>query len=188
MAEEERLGSEAAAAEDEEVVLDESATGRKKRPERDPERARRKAFATAVRSLARRPRTVVELTQLLERREYDAEVVEATLERLRELGYLDEEAVAGAVVRDAARRNLGSLRVARTLARRGVPSEIAGAAVRESGEEDLERARRLVARRWAELGRDTRLREKALRFLVGRGFPMGVARKAVGRDFDTEDF
>ena len=60
--------------------------------------------------------------------------------------------------------------------------------MRESGEEDLERARRLVARRWAELGRDTRLREKALRFLVGRGFPMGVARKAVGRDFDTEDF
>ena len=170
------------------LVAADDGAGRKKRPERDPERARRKAFATAVRSLARRPRTVVELTQLLERREYDGEIVEATLERLRELGYLDEGAVADAVVRDAARRNLGSLRVARTLSRRGVPSEIATAAVRESGEEDLERARRLVARRWAELGRDSKLREKALRFLVGRGFPLSVARKAVGRDFDTEEF
>ncbi len=153
----------------------------------DGEAQRKRAFASAVRSLARQPRTASEIEGFLGQREYAGEVIEATLARLRELGYLDEAAVADGIVRDAERRNLGSRRVARTLARRGVPAEFASGALRDSGEGDLDRARALLARRYPEgLGDDPRLREKALRLLVGRGFPPGIARQAIGRDVDID--
>ena len=147
----------------------------------------KRAFASAVRSLARRPRTAAEIEAFLVLREYPAEIVARTLGRLRELRYLDEAAVADMVVRDAERRKLGSRRVARTLARRGVPEEIAASTVQASEEGDLARARALVARRHpGGVGEDPRRREKVLRFLVGRGFPYAVARQATGVDVDID--
>jgi len=148
----------------------------------------KRAFASSVRSIARRPRTAVEIESLLARREYSAEVIEHTLARLREQRYLDEAAVADVIVREAERRNLGSRRVARTMSRRGVPGDLAREALRASGEGDLARARIVLGRRYPEgLGGDARLQEKALRFLVGRGFPYGIARRAIGLDVDVDD-
>ena len=68
----------------------------------DPETQRKRAFASAVRSLTRRPRTRVEIEDFLEKREYSREVIAQTIERLLELNYLDEAAVADVVVRDVA--------------------------------------------------------------------------------------
>lgn len=147
----------------------------------------KRAFASSVRSLARRPRTAAEIETFLLRREYSPEVIEHTLTRLREQRYLDEAAVADVIVREAERRNLGSRRVAQKMSRRGVPGEVAGEAIRESGEGDLGRARALLARRYPEgLGRDPQLLEKAVRLLVRRGFPYGIARQAIGLDVDLD--
>lgn len=147
----------------------------------------KRAFASSVRSLARRPRTAAEIRTFLERREYSSEVIEATVQRLFEQRYLDEAAVADVIVREAERRHLGSRRVAQTMTRRGVPGEVAGEAVRESGEGDLERARALLSRRYPTgLERDPRALEKAVRLLVRRGFPYGIARQAIGLDVDLD--
>ena len=147
----------------------------------------KRAFASSVRSLARSPRTEAEIEAFLSRREYSTEVVAHTLGRLRELRYLDDAAVADVIVRDAERRNLGSRRVARTMSRRGVPREVAVLAQEASEQGDLPRARVLLGRRYPEgLGDDPRLCQKALRFLVGRGFPYGTARQAIGRDVDID--
>src|SRR5262245_21872154 len=86
-----------------------------------PEDGAQRAFVLALRALGRRPRTAVELATFLERRWVAEAVVEDTLRRLRDLGYLDEAAVAEAAVREAERRHLGSRRVAQGLARRGTP-------------------------------------------------------------------
>lgn len=148
---------------------------------------RKRAFASAVRSLARRPRTGAEIAEFLVRREYTPEVIEHTLGRLREQGYLDEAAVADVIVREAERRNLGSRRVGRAMSRRGVPSDLAAEALAESREGDLNRARALLARRYpGGLGADPKLLEKAVRLLVRRGFPYGVARQAIGLDVDLD--
>ena len=114
-------------------------------------------------------------------------LIEATVQRLFEQRYLDEAAVADVIVREAERRHLGSRRVAQTMTRRGVPGEVAGEAVRESGEGDLERARALLSRRYPTgLERDPRALEKAVRLLVRRGFPYGIARQAIGLDVDLD--
>ena len=149
----------------------------------DPETQRKRAFASAVRSLTRRPRTRVEIEDFLAKREYSREVVAQTIERLVELNYLDDAAVADVVVREAERRNLGSRRVAQKLSQRGVPSGLREPAVASSADGDLERARALLEKRYPEgLHEGPRVREKALRLLVGRGFPYPIARQAVGLD------
>ena len=84
----------------------------------------KRAFASSVRSLARRPRTGAEIETFLLRREYSSEVIEHTIGRLREQRYLDEAAVADVIVREAERRNLGSRRVAQKMSTRGVPSDV----------------------------------------------------------------
>lgn len=170
------------------------AWGRKKKREGpgvgtlgDRKTQEKRAFASSVRSLARRPRTAAEIRTFLERREYSSEVIDHTVSRLFEQRYLDEGAVADVIVREAERRNLGSRRVAQTMSRRGVPGEVAGDAIRESGEGDLERARALLSRRYPEgLNGDPKMLEKAVRLLVRRGFPYGIARQAIGLDVDLD--
>ncbi len=147
----------------------------------------KRAFASSVRSLARRPRTAAEIEAFLERREYSAEVIAHTVGRLREQGYLDEAAVADVIVREAERRNFGSRRVAQKMSRRGVPGDVAAPAVEESGEGDLDRARALLGRRYPDgVDGDPKMLEKAVRLLVRRGFPYGIARQAIGRDVDID--
>lgn len=147
----------------------------------------KRAFASSVRSLARRPRTAAEIQTFLLRREYSSEVIEYTIHRLREQRYLDEAAVADVIVREAERRNLGSRRVAQKMSTRGVPSDVAAPAVEESGEGDLQRARALLERRYPDgVEGDLKVREKAVRLLVRRGFPYGIARQAIGMDVDVD--
>ncbi len=147
----------------------------------------KRAFASSVRSLARRPRTATEIEAFLARREYSAEVIEHTLRRLREQRYLDEAAVADVIVREAERRNLGSRRVAQKMLHRGVPGDVAAAAVEQSGEGDLLRARDLLSRRYPSgFDGDPKLLEKAVRLLVRRGFPYAIARQVIGLDVDLD--
>ena len=153
----------------------------------DERTQRKRAFASAVRSLARRPRTAAEIESFLARREYTPEVIDHTLGRLREQHYLDEAAVADVIVREAERRNLGSRRVGQTMSRRGVPAEVASSALERSSEGDLERARALLLRRYPDgLAGDPKLFEKAVRLLVRRGFPYGIARQAIGLDVELD--
>ena len=159
-----------------------------RRPPRDREEAEKRCFSSACRALARRPRGEAELRDWLLEREHEAEVVEATMEKVRGLGYLDDREVAASVARDAERRRLGSVRAARTLRNRGISgrdSEVALDSLRES---DLERARELLARRYpGGLPDDARERQRALRRLVNRGFPFDVVRRALGFDFDLDE-
>ena len=147
----------------------------------------RMAWSAALRALARRPRTAREIEALLRGRFGDEPVVAATMARLAAARLLDDQAVAGAVLRDAARRGVGSLRVRRVLARRGVARE-ATPGSRETDAHDLEAARALVERRFPDgVPADPRGRARALRLLASRGFPGGIARRLLGIDHAIED-
>jgi len=157
------------------------------RPPRDREEAEKRAYNSACRALSRRPRGETELGQWLLDREHAPEVVATTIERIRDLGYLNDVEVAASVARDAVRRRLGSQRAARTLAQRGIAREDADNAIDALREGDLQRARDLLERRYPEgLPEDPREQQRALRRLVTRGYPYGIARQAIGLDRDVD--
>jgi regulatory protein len=141
----------------------------------------KRALDTALRALARRGFTAFEMAARLSARGFDPDPIATAITRLREIGYLDEAAVADAVLRDALRRHRGSRRVAQVLARRGVAAELAERALRESEDADLDGARSLVAKRFpGGIGSPPGARARAFRLLVARGYPPDVARRALG--------
>ena len=138
------------------------------------------AFELAVGALSRRERTVAELRAWLAAREVDPAEVEEALERLIELGQLDDERYASLFTQD--KRELygwGPGRIRAALVEKGVSRQIAEAAVgSETHSELAERAADLIARRGDQLDDDSG-RGKALAFLARRGYELEVAYDAV---------
>ncbi|WP_235038027.1 regulatory protein RecX [Microbacterium sp. 18062] len=112
---------------------------------------------------------------------------DAILDRMRRLGYLDDRTLAEQIVHAGVdRRGQGRQVIAQTLAKRGVPRDIAAAALAEMPDDDLERALEFARRKAASIGgRDD---QAALRRLVGqlsrRGYPSSVAMSAARRALD----
>lgn len=107
--------------------------------------------------------------------------------KVRDLGFLDDQEVAASVARDAERRRLGSRRAAQTLQKRKIDPDDSAAAIELLRDGDLKRARALLERRYPDgVPDDPREKQRALRRLVSRGYPYGVARKALSLDFDLD--
>jgi regulatory protein len=157
-------------------------------PSGRPEDEAKRAVESALRALSRRGLTAAELRTRLSARGFADVAVEAALGRVEELGYLDDAAIADAVLREASRAHHGTRRIARTLARRGVAADVAESAVRDRREDDLASARAFIAKRFpGGVGGDARMRARALRMLFSRGYSHEVARLAVGVDVDLDD-
>jgi regulatory protein len=142
---------------------------------------RERALAAALRSLARRDRTVAEVRGLLERRGFAVEVAEKVIEGLREDAYLDDARYARRFAED--RRTLdgwGAERIARDLGRRGVAEGSIEAALDTLGRgNELAVARRLLSERFTGPLEDDRTRGRAWRLLVRRGFASELAYAAL---------
>jgi regulatory protein len=138
------------------------------------------AFEVGLAALRRKERTGAELAELLERRGYDAGEVDAALARLTEAGVVDDERFANRFAED--KRELGGWgaeRIREALAARRVPEALIDAALEEDSQAaQLERARRLLARRAQPLVDDSD-RARALGFLTRRGYGYEVAYEAV---------
>ncbi len=145
--------------------------------------------------LAVRSRSVGETRQRLVHLGYPPPIVEQVVERLVEIGYLDDLAFARAWVesRDRARPR-GAVALRRELGRKGVPDEVvaevladraqlvAAAVDPEEGIGDPDRvaAQRLIERRGSALGREPdprRRRQKAYALLARNGFAPDVCHE-----------
>jgi len=126
----------------------------------------------ALRALARRDLTVVELEARLERAGFGAGDRERAVAYLREAGYLDDARVALERARRLAERGASDAAVRADLARRGVDREVAERAV-ASLEPEPERAARVAAR----LGEGPR----AARALARRGFSEDAVERVLAR-------
>jgi regulatory protein len=138
------------------------------------------ALDAGLRHLGRRAHSRQELRRKLERKGYEAGEVAGALTRLVELGYLDDAAFAGALVR---RRSVtrGPRALAAELAAKGIDRAGIDAALGETdAASQLEAATRLAERLYAEKPspgyRETLDRVGAK--LLRRGFSMEVARAA----------
>ncbi len=107
------------------------------------------AQGICLRLLTARPRSRVELAEALRRHGIPEEVSEPVLDRLGEVGLVNDAVFAESVVHSGHRhRGLGRWALSTELRRRGVPDEIAGEAVAAVQPEDEEqRARELVRRK-----------------------------------------
>lgn len=133
------------------------------------------AMSRALNFLGYRARSEREVRDRLGRYGYDGSTVDVVLERLNELGYLDDEEFARNAARQKARK-YGPRRVALDLHKEGVGPDVAREAVEEAFADlsESESAHSAAARRYnTQEGSDAQAR-RVYGFLMRRGFSADV--------------
>jgi regulatory protein len=160
----------------------------KKANSRHPESVRYKASASALdsafRILARRDHTCKELAVKLRQKGFDSVAVDGALARCRELGYLDDAKTAAIIAGHLVKNGYGPLRVRQTLGQKGLDDALIEKALACCGDEEAQvlSARRMLEKKTSQLGREPdpwKRRQKAYRFLIGRGFTSTVINRAI---------
>jgi regulatory protein len=152
-------------------------------PPRGPERLRQEAFETAWRFLAHRERTEAELQARLERNDVEPELIAEVLDELREGGYVDDAGFARRFAED--RRNLdgwGADRIEQRLRTLGIERHhIQAALAHDDGHDELAAATALLQRRYPTPPETPQQLERALGFLVRKGYELELAHDALRR-------
>lgn len=156
-------------------------------PPADPVAAAR---AIALRQLTMAPRSRGELAAAMARKGVEEPVAEQVLDRLAEVGLVDDVAYAGMLVRSRQEtRGLARRALLHELRTKGVEDDVARDAVADVSDED-ERAgaERVVERKMrATRGLDEQVRLRRLAGVLARkGYPPGVAYAVVREALDAE--
>lgn len=146
-----------------------------------PEERAHAASSTATKALARRGMSRGELEKFLAERDFEPDEIETELDRLQAAGYLDDAALAEALVRTHhERKGFGRSAVTQELSRRKIDAHIIAEAVSEIDDEDeLARATEVAVKRAGQLtGLDTATAERRLNaFLMRRGYSSQIVRE-----------
>jgi regulatory protein len=154
----------------------------------DPEVRLQHALDLSYRYLGFRDRTVLEVRRHLEAKRVEPDTIELAVAELVELGYLDDARFAQRFVED--RRTLdhwGNERIERKLVASGIDAGliIAALAAGDAAETQLEAALTILTRRFRTPPETDRERDRALGFLVRKGYELETAYDAIrayGRD------
>ncbi len=143
---------------------------------------REQALARAVHFLSFRPRSEAEVRRYLVDRGVAESDVEAVLERLRRLGYLDDEAFAQAWVTSRGRLHpRGTQALRYELQQKGISPDIIRTVLSELKPDELAyAAAQQPAARWRQLDAGS-FRQKMSAYLSRRGFSYDVIRTTVDR-------
>lgn len=150
-------------------------------PEVDDVALAQAASDALLRKLRSRSLSEREARTFLAQRDLSRDAVEEIVADFLRLSYLDDAALAEQLVHvGVSRKGEGRVAIAQAMARRGVPRDVADAALGAVGDDDAERALEFARRKAASIGgRDD---DAALRRLVGqlarRGYPSSVAMTA----------
>jgi regulatory protein len=125
--------------------------------------------ARAMRLLARREHSRVELRRKLANIATEADNVDVVLDDLAQRGWLSDARYAEQAVRAKARR-FGPVKVEHDLRSKGVNDEAIAAAFRAAGEEGEADIQRVWRTRFSATPNNDRERARQVRFLQGRGF------------------
>ena len=149
--------------------------------EKDTKSAVEAAKQKALALLDRRDWSRAELLRKLDEKGFDAAAAEAAVDRLAELGFVDDARYAPIVVRHYAAKGYGAQRVRGELQRRGIPKELWDAALAEMPEQDGTVDRLLRSRlRGADLS-DRAALKRAADALLRRGYGWDEIHSAVER-------
>jgi regulatory protein len=147
----------------------------------DPEARLQHALDLSYRYLGFRDRTVAEVRRHLEAKRVEPDTIDGAVAELAEQGYLDDARFAQRFVED--RRALddwGAERIERKLVAAGVPADlIASALATRDAHAELEAAVAVLARRFPVVPETDRDRDRALGFLVRKGYELELAYDAI---------
>jgi regulatory protein len=158
----------------------------------DPEARLQHALDLSYRYLSYRDRTVVEVRRHLESKRVEPDTIESTITELLAQDYLDDARFARRFTED--RRTLngwGDERIERKLVAAGVPSEAITSALHSTDSfgdappSQFEAALSTLSRRFRVPPETDRDRDRALGFLVRKGYELEIAYDAIrayGRD------
>lgn len=138
-----------------------------------------KAMNTALRLLARRDHTSLEIQQKLGQRGFGREVIDRVLAECRRLDYIDDERTARMYIGQLARKGFGFRRIRLELKKKGLAGSSFENILTESNSEidELEIARKVMLKRMKSFERvedHQKRRDKIYRFLHARGFAESV--------------
>ena len=141
----------------------------------------------ALRALAGREYSRVELQRKLASVEAEPGELTKILDELAAKGFINEQRVADSV---AYRRGakLGTARVVQELKAKGVDPDAVAQAAAALKATELDRAREVWRKKFGDVAQGSADRSKQMRFLASRGFAPEVIRKAVGGvdDYDGD--
>jgi regulatory protein len=137
----------------------------------------------ALRLIARRPRSRAELRARLAGWGVDDVTAAGVLERLTELGQVDDRRLAVAVTETRREQGYGRLCTARDLARLAVGEPAAAEALGTLPDDERPLAERIAERRFGPPPYDDRTARRAAAFLARRGFDAEAVAAAVGLPF-----
>ncbi|MFD3449164.1 regulatory protein RecX [Microbacteriaceae bacterium 4G12] len=150
--------------------------------ESEPEAPLQDIETVSMRALTRRGMSRWELGDLLARREYDIDAIEAELDRLQRVDLLDDAALAETVVRTKhERKGLGRNALARELAQRHIDPAVIDEAVSAIDDEDEQAMATEMAvkraRQFSSLDHATAER-RLTGYLMRRGYSSSIVREA----------
>jgi regulatory protein len=135
----------------------------------------------ALRLLARREHSRLELGRKLSPHAESAQAIESLLADLENRKQLSDERFASERAHSLSRK-FGAARIRYDLKAKGVDAQLID---RISSEGDLERARAILTRKYREPAATREERAKRMRFLQGRGFSSAIIHKLLSaRDAD----
>lgn len=141
-------------------------------------------YALALRRLSVREYSTHELALYLEKKDFSSADVAEVLAELVRRKFIDDARYARIVARYQASRGKGPAYIRQKLRVKGVDldlTEIREITVETTGQNDFERARKIILRKYPNYERDKAVAAKALQALVRRGFSFEVANQAIGR-------
>ena len=156
--------------------------------ETTPEARLQHALDLSYRYLGFRDRTVLEVRRHLESKRVEPDTIEQTVAELSEQGYLDDARFAQRFVED--RRALdhwGNERIERKLLASGIDADLAAAALTagDATQSQFDAALATLRRRYPAPPETPKDRDRALGFLVRKGYELETAYDAIrayGRD------
>jgi len=151
------------------------------------------AYDRAVRLLASRRHTTVELRRKLKQRDYSSAEIEEALARLAELKYVDDAAAAKDWADELARMGgQGRMKAAQKLIARGIAPEVAHRELDWAWDDELERdhahhSLERLLKVTPTLVETRKGRAKLWRSLMNRGYDAGVVRELLAALPGTAD-
>ena len=137
----------------------------------------------ALRLLSGREHSRLELERKLAGHEEEPGQLRRVLDELQAKGFIDHRRVADSVVHRRAGK-LGAARIRQELQGKGLDAQMVSQALERLKSTELQRAREVWAKKFAELPQDARERGQQARFLAARGFDGEVVRRVLNTQDD----
>lgn len=138
------------------------------------------AINTAIRLLSHREHSQHELRKKLIEREITPEAADAAIERLVQEDLQSDKRFVRSTISMRANGGHGPMRIRADLGQHALEEGAVQEAMEAAGVDWLNNARQILKRRYGEGELDFKTRNKAISFLMRRGFSLDIAREAMG--------